>query len=544
MPSSVPPPLLLPQDIGLDPAIFPSFREGQVELATRLVLSPARFPELNAPCGSGKSLIYYTASLLFDLRLLIITPQKALQDQLVGDFGPPHGDLVDVRGQSNYDCAHAHYHNCEVGAANECPLRRLAEDHPQRCPNMKAIDRARKAKRVVTNHAFWMTQGKAQWRSSLSEGSALPPPGIGSFDLIVLDEGHHTPERLADFCSLSIIEKELDQLLDIETPSSSSLSQWSEWARTASHRIPDAMKMAGSPRERFRLLSIGRDLMELSGVSEDKTTQWIYQQDQIERKHSFSPVWATPHAESLLFQGAPKIVLTSATLLPSIGKYLGIDPEQEEYIDVMSGFNPQNRPFIYTPSGVSVSYKSTPSDHRVLMSKYDQIIDLWKGHKGLFHTQSYDLQSKLLASSRNRHRFIVCERGASGISGAKAIDILKSSPRDMIAVGPGLKEGFDLSEDSARFQIIAKMPLVNRTDPVVDARCKAIPQYSMDQTSIQLEQMRGRIVRSNRDWGYTYTGDKAWTWVRKQASLPDSFRAAERWENEKVPGPPSRREEL
>jgi Rad3-related DNA helicase len=527
-----------PQDIGLDPAIFPSFREGQVELATRLVLSPARFPELNAACGSGKSLIYYTASLLFDLRLLIITPQKALQDQLVGDFGPPHGDLVDVRGQSNYECPHAHYHNCEIGAANECPLRRLAEDHPQRCPNMKAIDRARKAKRVVTNHAFWMTQGKAQARSPLSEGSSssLPPPGIGSFDLIVLDEGHHTPERLADFCSLDILEKEMDQLLDLETPSSRTLSVWSEWARAASLRIPDAMKMASSPRERFRLLSIGRDLTELSGVSEDKTTEWIYQHQQLDGKHTFSPVWATSHAESLLFQGTPKILLTSATLLPSIGKYLGISPEDEEYIDVMSGFDPQNRPFIYTPSGVSVSYKSTASDHRVLMSKYDQIIDLWRGYKGLFHTQSYDLQTKLLSSSRNRHRFIVCERGSGGLSGAKAIDILKSSQRDMIAVGPGLKEGFDLSEDSARFQIIAKMPLVNRTDPVVDARCKAIPQYSTDQVVIGLMQAHGRIVRSRKDWGYTYTSDKQWSWVRK--SLPESFRVTERWENERVPGPP------
>lgn len=511
-----------PADLGLRASTFPSFREGQLDLATRLAFSPARFPVLNAPTGSGKSLVVMTAAKLLDLRTLIVTPQKALQDQYCRDF-----DIADVRGQANYSCPK--FHNCEIGAANDCPLRRSA-DSSNRCPNILAIDHARNSPAVVTNHAFWMTQGKAKTGEN-------PPPGIGTFDLVVLDEGHGSPERLADFCKVELVERELESLLDASFPTNHSLLSWSEWARAIGQKIPTALKDTGSPRERYRLLSIGRDLAELSGIATDRTTEWIFQLLESGSKATFTPVWATSYAERLLFQSTLKVILASATMLPNTGKYLGFDENESEYIDVASGFDPRNQPFIYCASGVTVTNKSTDSEIRVLTSKYDQIIDAWKGHKGLLHTQSYSLQERILRSSRNRHRFIVCERG--GLSGAGAIAELKSSRRDMIVVGPALKEGHDLPDDNARFQILARMPLVNNvTDPVTKARCDGIPAYSMDRTSIDIQQIAGRITRNSRDWGYTLTGDRMWGRVRKEARFPESFVARCYWENDKVVGPP------
>lgn len=527
--------ILLPSDLGLNPAIFPSFREGQEDLSTQLALSPHRFPLLNAPCGAGKSLIYFTSALMFDLRLLILTPQKALQDQLMHDFGPSSGGpLVDVRGQSNYSCPN--FRNCEIGAANECPLRRLNPSEPHRCGNLKAIDRARDSKYVVTNNSFWMTQGRAQ--STPSESG--PPPGIGKFDLIVIDEGHAAPDKLADFCTITLFVKEVESLLEVDLPDTSSLPVWSQWARSQYPRISSLLKEADSPRSRMRLRAIERDLIELSGIATDRDTRWIYQYSHTDDAHTFTPVWASPYAERLLFQGAGKVIITSATLLPNIGEYLGIPPIQSEYIDVASTFPPENRPLFYCPSGVKLTRKSTESDYRIIAAKYDEVIDLWGGYNGLYHTQSHALTEKLYSLSRNKDRIIVYEKGDA----ASAISLLKEGKRKGLWVmGPGLKEGFDLPGDAARAQIVAKIigGAGNMNDPVTKARCESNPNYFMDQTSVQLTQTVGRIVRSRTDWGYTYTCDGQFPWVAKDGRFAQSFRDAIRWEKGRIPGPPKGR---
>jgi len=530
------PPAVLPASLGLSSEVFPSFRPNQLEVASQIALSESRFPLLNMPTGSGKSLTVVTAAKLLGLRLLILTPQLAHQDQYLRDFGgSERGDLVDVRGQSHYSCPR--FGNCEVGAANECPFRKSDGSATQRCPNVRAIDSARGKDLVVTNHAFWMTQGRAREQASQESG---PPPGIGTFDMIAIDEGHGIPERLADFCAIELIEPEIERLFEITFPSSSSsLGVWSSWALEALRGYSSALRDVGFPKERQRVIAIGRALGELASISTDLDTRWIYQHDRENQRHTFTPVWATRYAESLLFQGTPKVALISATLLPSIGKYLGIDPTLSTYLDIGNTFESRNRPFIFTLSGVEVKHKSmqNPSNVRVLAAKMDQILDLWKGYKGLIHTQSYDLQEKVIAASRNRARFILCQRG--GLSGAEAVRRLKASHRDEIAVGPGLKEGHDLADDSARFQIILKMPQVNQaTDQITKARCESISTYAMDRLAIDVLQMTGRITRSREDWGYTYCPDDSFKWIRKKITWPQSFESSIRMEWDKVPGPP------
>lgn len=521
-----------PADLGLSPEIFPSFREGQDSTATALVLSPARVPLLNAPCGSGKSLMCVSAGLLFDLRTLIITPQTALQDQYVNDFGDNSGSRVpmaDVRGQSHYDCPN--YRNCEIGAANDCPLRRLVDS--RRCSNLKAIDHARKSKLVVTNNYFWMTQGKAIAQSGLTESA--PPPGIGSFDLVVIDEGHSASEKLAEFCSISLFEREINNLVGVDTPPGRELRTWSEWARNTYAKLPALIKSADSPKNRMRLIAISRDLIDLSSADSDKSTSWIYQYEDDTRKHTFSPLWASARAESLLFQGAQKVVVTSATLLTNTGEYLGVAAHETEYLDIANTFSAANRPLIYSPSGVKLGWKSTESDIRVITSRYDQIVDLWKGYNGLWHTQSHKLTQSMYNASRNKDRIVVYGKGEA----SDAIRMLKENPnRGILVMGPGLKEGFDLKGEAARFQLIGKMPFIDQSNPVVKARCESNPRYFMDQASVQLMQMVGRIVRDKSDWGYSYTSDAQFMWMNKDGRFPQSFRDSIRVERNTIPGPP------
>ena len=74
-----------PSELGL-PEKFQTFRPGQEESALKIVGSDKRFTLLDAPTGSGKSLMYMTAAMLAGGRSLVLVGTKGLQSQILDDF--------------------------------------------------------------------------------------------------------------------------------------------------------------------------------------------------------------------------------------------------------------------------------------------------------------------------------------------------------------------------------------------------------------------------------------------------------------------------
>jgi len=403
------------------------------------------------------------------------------------------------------------------------------------------MQKARKSQFVVCNTALWFTQGRIK---STQPGY----PGLGKFDLVVFDEGHKTPESLAEFCAVTIVEYEIEKMIpSVLVPSSTGdLKTWSAWARETAPIVARVFEKSDDPKTRTRLAAICRDLIELANVTMDTKTQWIYQEDG--GRHSFTPVWGSAHCERLLIQDTERVIITSATLLPTVVDYLGVERDKSEFIDVPSTFPVENRPFIYIPTGVSLTYKSTSSQVRSLVNSYDRVMDLWRGHRGLYHTQSHRLTAQIIGMTRNRKRMIVYGKnipGADCETSAEAIEMLKRSPvsKGLCVIGAGLKEGIDCPGDLGEWQILAKMPLPNKSsDPVMKARCESIPQYYDDLIVSDIDQARGRIVRSIKDRGYTYTGDGNWKWVRKKCSSDTMM--CEVWlrDGQEIPGPPDETE--
>ena len=92
--------LMKPGDFGLDPIKFPHFRESQYESAVRAANSDKVLFLVEAPTGSGKSLMALTShKLLGEPRGAYLVSTKQLQDQIVNDF-----DLPVLKGRSNYPC--------------------------------------------------------------------------------------------------------------------------------------------------------------------------------------------------------------------------------------------------------------------------------------------------------------------------------------------------------------------------------------------------------------------------------------------------------
>jgi hypothetical protein len=95
---------ITPASLGLS-AKFTDFRPAQLQALERIKNSKKRFILLQAPTGSGKSLIVAAAQRLLQTRFLYTCTTKQLQAQFVDDFGYDLEEkeyTVELKGRANY----------------------------------------------------------------------------------------------------------------------------------------------------------------------------------------------------------------------------------------------------------------------------------------------------------------------------------------------------------------------------------------------------------------------------------------------------------
>lgn len=511
-----------PGDLGLPRSRFPGYRPGQESAILSLASGGDRFAFLQAPTGSGKSLIYCAMAKLLDARVLILTGTKQLQSQLLADFAP--AGMVDIRGHRNYPCA-------EDAPGRFDPVCTAPRD---KCDYNIATERARSSQVVSGNYAYWLSLARY--------GN---PSLLGDFDILVLDEAHSAPDWLAEFCSVTLMASELRGLLGLPLPKLGHTSQWSPWAEEATEvaraKYREVRDSGPSPQRAFRmqqLTELTRDLTELARVRRTPDIRWVAQQTRTGAK--FSPVWGYPYAEQYLFRRIPNVVLCSATLPPDIGRYLAIGEGEREYVEVPSSFHHRRRPFIYLPIRrrdgkiVRVDSRMDGEDVRLWLAMIDEIVSSRLPWKGIIHSLSYARMKQIYESSRYAEYMIVHRSGGA----AEAMREFCDSPSPRILVSPSMEEGVDFVGDLCRWQIVAKVPFADSRDPVTKARMDEDRGYGKHVAGMRLEQMAGRPMRSTEDWAETFIIDGHWAWFRREAWFSRSFRRA--WVevgNGKVPKP-------
>lgn len=542
-----------PSDLGLPPK-FDAFRQGQFDAALSAATSEKRFTLLSSPTGSGKSLIYMSVAALIEARTLVLTGTKGLQRQLSADFGPM--GLIDIRGQPNYRCVafdtgslfdkYGHPGDtCDKGPCHvglQCGFRLAG------CEYYDAVRAAAKSRLVVTNYAYWMTSRRYS-----------DPEALGDFDLIILDEAHTAPDELADFCAIEIEADEVRILLKMSMPPHNEGQEiWVEWAEAAYRKCKDVQTIARSAMEDIystdrrttsrylrRVTNLLRNLDEIRkahrwrraepGIPDitipGMQTDWIVEETR--KGLMFSPVWAHAYAESYLFAGIPKVVLLSATLQPTVARYLGIPADDMEYKEFASTFNPARRPLIYVPT-TTVDRNMSEGQVRVWVNKIDRIIDSRLDRKGIIHARSFERANTILARSRHRHlmfpRPADLNRWGRPDNTAAVVDAFDRARAPAILVSPSMETGYDFPGDRCRYQIIAKVPFVDSRSAIVKARAKSDKTYLNYLTSQAIIQMTGRAMRSNDDWCETLIIDDHITWfwqaAKAQKLWPRWFQAA------------------
>lgn len=539
-----------PPDIGL-PAKFDSWWPGQVDAIATALDAPTRFCALVLPTGFGKSLTYMgILQMLLPLRGLTLTATKALQGQLAGDFVDL--DPAIVQGQKSYLCKAlmpggelaAQFASSNIAIRRSPATVEMGPCHSKVQCSLRAggcgyFDALRKAEHPTTaftlaNYAFWLTLGQ---RPQLA---AIRP------DVLILDEAHDAPDALSDAIGATIAAELCAQVLQEKLPGPAARSplEWHTWAKDRAKRLTQWVE-AARPGTREALAGVRRAqtllyaLKRIGSIDPDLLV--------ISDEHDgvrFDLIWAAPLAESWLFRGVRKVILTSATMTRHTADLLGIMAKDLTFYEAGTGFPADRRPVYIAPArkmpwgeALRIDHRMTRDDEQSWLTHLDHIIGERPDRKGIVHCVSYARRDQILAGSAHRGRLMTHGRHDTQTQ----IAAFKLAPPGTVLVSPAVTTGYDFPFAECEYQIVAKIPFPDSRDPITKARTIVDAQYPAHIAMQGLVQMVGRGMRAPTDRCETFIADAHAQWflrVHKTLAPRWFLRAVKSLEAGAVPVPP------
>lgn len=293
---------------------------------------------LDAPTGSGKTLIGELVRRELTTKALYVCSNKSLQDQFISDFA--YARLL--KGRSNYptadrpedfnftatslsasDCTKA---RVITPACSTCPEGRSEEllhcnwCHPvTSCPYEQAKDEALYADIAVLNMSYFLTEANNIGRFS------------DKFGLIIVDEADLLEQELMSLIEVRITPR-LQKELGINPPYKKTVEEsWVSWV--AKEAIPKVDKARRSVREGTTNVDAIRKKQKYDRLFKKLLTlqeglgkgNWIYDgyaQNQI----VFKPITVASYGQQMLWRHSQRFLCMSATLISpdSMAETLGL----------------------------------------------------------------------------------------------------------------------------------------------------------------------------------------------------------------------------
>jgi len=454
------------------------------------------------PTGIGKSLLGQTYAVLGGFRSVTLTATRSLQDQYQQSFP----DLMDIRGMANYPCRLAEGRSrypisCADGP---CLDGEVCQWRAGGCDYYDRLSAAKLAPHICTNYPMWFTHGT---------------DGLGSRDLVILDEAHECPEVVSSWLRVSLGMSELHSPRD---PESFELEDWRDWADQECSYIESLLERA-TGRERRKLSRLRDQLLRLSICGGD----WIAQPSR--RGWQFEPLWPRQYAGPRLWGGIKRVVLLSATVRPCTLEQIGLEPDQYDWIECPSPFPVGRRPVYHIPTArLSARTWEDPGTRGIWVDHIDALIGARLDRKGIVHTVSYDRAQYLLGESE-WHEFMITHGSREA---SEAVERFKATDPPAVLVSPSVHTGHDFAYvQGASYQIIAKVPWPNPSEPITAARTEDDPSYPATYALTRIVQAAGRVMRAPDDYGETFCTDDHIDWLMKRYGeefTPTWFRDAYR----------------
>lgn len=504
---------------------FAAWRKYQREAVDKLVNTDKKFCILDAPTGSGKSLVAMSLAKLMNGRVYYLVGTKNLQEQLIRDFD----GMALLKGRSNFRCLikDVDCSSCLYGYAKKtCPRK-------EECPYYSHKAKAQQSKFVVFNYPMFLT--------NQTFAGDFPPA-----DLIICDEAHLLESALMNFISITF-DHEFFNDLGLSFPGKAGREDYVIGGKEKSaanynasdedrrqyvfDRINEAEKIASkrygklAGQMQMKLYADEEphvlDVKECKGLESklkkikffkslyDEDT-WImdYNINQYDWHNdfiSFKPLKVDKFSD-YIFAWADKILLMSATMPHTkiISNSLGINPKDIARLSIPSTFKRENRPVIFKPIG-RMSY---PYWEETIEKIIKFLMDYCSKHKEkiLIHTVNYRITSAIMSAGFALDYDIHFHETAS--DRAMSLEQFKKAEPPAMMVTPSMESGIDLPGDLCRTQFILKVPYLSLADKQVKERMAIDHDWYMSSTINRLVQASGRIVRSEDDYGTTYILDE------------------------------------
>jgi ATP-dependent DNA helicase DinG len=259
-----------------------------------------------------------------------------------------------------------------------------------------------------------------------------------------------------------------------------------------------------------RRVSTLREQLKFLMESEDRNTVfWLERRSgrQMSTHLQATPIDVSDLLRELLFQSYPSIVLTSATLtvqggFAHIRKRLGLDDARE--LVVPSHFRYDRQALLYLPP--EMPDPREPGFQDAAASRIRRMLDITRGRAFCLFTsyqQMRDLYERLLVE-------VGYPLLLQGTAPRKALlEEFRQTPNAVLFGTSSFWQGVDVQGEALSCVIVDRLPFAVPTDPVVQARMRAIEEaggkpffeYQIPSAVITLKQGFGRLIRSLNDRG-------------------------------------------
>lgn len=512
-----------------------------------------KFFLLNLPVGSGKSHLalmiadWYRKNVNKMSRVDIITNSKILQDQ----YADTYESIADLKGKENYECE-SYSCSCAQGAE----FNRLNKTSCESCPYSFARENYISGGISLTN--FYLYILYAIYNPKLMENRGAK--------VLIVDEAHEFDDVMSDFITIKITESIVKKFkfsneYDIvkKLKSVGSINDYVDFLKTLNGEIISTMEdmergMSSSPRSAkvdkrdlkiskvlktknsdVKVMQLITDLKQYQLKIEvflkefkENPNNWVLESNWNEKTKqkelSLEPIWAYDYLDKYVFSNYDMVFLMSGTILDKnlFCQLNGLDVSKAVYYSIGSPFPLKNRPIYYMPLG-KMSFKSKEDTFKRYIPYIQKLLDKYKKKKGIIHTNSFEL-AKWIEESIKDPRLVFHDSSNKD----EVLRMHMESEEPTVIVSPSMDTGVSFDNDTARFQIIAKVPYPSLASQKNKMRQKNNPDWYSWKTVSGLIQMSGRPVRSDKDYADTIIIDGGFGDVIKHSShfLPDWIQEA------------------